>query len=156
MDNVMPEKHVRTYPRDAPWMSIKLRNLISKRQAIFHSKAKDSQYKLLRNAVNRERMSCKSKYYASKVQDLKGANPKQWWKEVKKLSGSTTKEHCDLLNTLTVPDFEAMSREEIANAINLAFLEPLQLFQPLDPCTAYLTCDDEIETMEVPTHRVYY
>ena len=49
-----------------------------------------------------------------------------------------------------------MSREKIANAINLAFLERLQLFQPLDPSTAYLTCDDEAETMEIPTHRVYY
>ena len=71
------------------------------------------------------RNSCKAKYYPSKVQDLKGASPKQWWKEVKKLSGSTKKEHCDLLNNLSVLGFEAMSQEEIANAINLAFLEPL-------------------------------
>ena len=44
--------------------------------------------------------------YASKVQALKGGNP-LWWKEVRKLSGSMKKEHCDLLNNLTVPDFEA-------------------------------------------------
>ena len=156
MDKIMPEKQVSIYSKDAPCMSIKLKKLISQRQTAFNSNGKSSQYKVLRNAVSRERKSCKTKYYTSKVQDLKDANPNQWWKEVKKLSGSTKKEHCDLLNNLLVPEFEAMSREEIANAINLAFLEPLQLFQSLDPSTAYLTCDDEAETMEVPTHRVYY
>ena len=35
-----------------------------------------------RNAVNKERKLCKAKYYTSKVQDLKGVNPRLWWKEV--------------------------------------------------------------------------
>ena len=97
MDKIMPEKQVSIYPRDALWMSIKLKKLISQRQAAFNSNGKSSQYKALRNAVNTERKSCNAKYYTSKVQDLKGANPKQWWKKVNKLTGSTKKEHCDLL-----------------------------------------------------------
>ena len=116
--NNMSEKSIRIYPKDAPWITVKLKELIRLRQAAFHINKEGQQYKALRNAVNRERKLCKTRYYASKVQDLKGVNPRQWWKEVKKLSGSTKKNSFDLLNDLAVPEFE-----EIANAINSALLE---------------------------------
>ena len=40
--------------------------------------------KALRNAVNRERKACKAEYYSSKVEELKGTNPEEWWREMKK------------------------------------------------------------------------
>ena len=39
--------------------------------------------------MNRERKTSKAKFYSSKVENLKGKNPKQWWKEVNRLSGAT-------------------------------------------------------------------
>ena len=78
------------------------------------------------------------KYYSSKVEDLKGTNPKQWWREMKKLSGSSKKSCSNLLDDLSVPDFDDMSHQEIANAINSAFLEPLQAFEILDQSSVEL------------------
>ena len=153
--NNMSEKSIRIYPKDAPWITVKLKELIRLRQAAFHINKEGQQYKALRNAVNRERKLCKTRYYASKVEDLKGVNPRKWWKEVKKLSGSTKKDSFDLLNDLAVPEFEEMSRQEIANAINLALLAPLQTFESFDPSTVYLALEDDVEFLEVSTYRVY-
>ena len=72
-------------------MTVKLKNLIQQRQSAFHANKHSNVYKALRNTVNRERKSCKAKYYSSKVEDLKGTNPKQWWREMKKLSGLSNK-----------------------------------------------------------------
>ena len=85
-----------------------------------------------RNTVNKERKLCKVKYYASKVQNLKGVNPRSWWKEVNKFSGEKS-QNVNLLNALNIPDFENLSPPEIANGINEALLEPLRQFQPLNP-----------------------
>ena len=71
------------------------------------------------------------------------------------MSGSTKKDSFDLLNDLAVPEFEEMSRREIANAINSALLEPLQTFESFDLSTVYLALEDDVEFLEVSTYRVY-
>ena len=101
------------------------------RQQAFDSNRHGLAYKFYRNAFNKERKLYKGKYYASKVQDLKGVNPCSWGKEVNKLSGAKS-ENVNLLNALNVPDFENLSSPEIANGINEALLEPLRQFQPLN------------------------
>ena len=75
----MPERPIRVYPKDCPWMSVRLKELIRMRQQAFYSNRYGLGYKFYRNAVNKERKLCKGKYYASKVQD------RSWWKEVNKL-----------------------------------------------------------------------
>ena len=154
MNNIMPEKTKRIYPKDSPWMTIKLKNPIRQRLNAFHANKYSNDYKALRNAVNRERKSCKAKYYSSKVEDLKGTNPKQWWREMKKLSGSSKKSCSNLLDDLSVPDFDDMSHQEIANAINSAFLEPLQAFEILDQSSVELDQEDNGEVLEVSVVRV--
>ena len=109
-------------------MSVRLKKLIRMRQQAFDSNRHGLAYKFYRNAVNKERKLCQGKYYASKVQDLKGVNPRSWWKEVNKLSGAKSQN----VNLLNVPDLENLSAPEIANGINEALLEPLRQFQPLN------------------------
>ena len=75
------------------------------RQQAFCSNRHGLAYKFYRNAVNKERKLCKGKYYASKVQDLKGVNPRSWWKEVNKLSGAKS-QNVNLLDALNVPDLD--------------------------------------------------
>ena len=111
-------------------------------------------YKALRNVVNRERKSCKAKYYSSKVEDLKGTNPKQWWGEMKKLSGLSKKSSTNLLDDLSVPDLEDMSNQEIGNAINSALLEPLQVLDTHDLSTMELDVEEDGEVLEVCVVRV--
>lgn len=55
-------------------MSVKLKERIRIRQHAFHANKCGLAYKFYRNAVNRERNLCRTKYYASKVKDLKEAS----------------------------------------------------------------------------------
>ena len=86
INNIMPERSIRVYPKDCPRMPVRLKELIRMRQQAFYSNRHGLAYKFYRNAINKKRKLCKGQYYASKVQDLKGVNPRLWWKEVNKLS----------------------------------------------------------------------
>ena len=76
---------------------------------------------------------------------MKGANPKGWWKEVKRLSGMQSDTR-DLLSQLNIPEIESLSLHRKANAINAALLEPLSEYQrncplnklPLEECPRFL------------------
>ena len=153
LNHIMPEKVIKVHINDAPWMSTKLKDLIRMRQVAFYSNKNSIQFKFYRNAVNRERKLCKAKYYASKVQDLKGANPRQWWKEVKKISGSVNS--IKLMSSLNVPGYDNLSHKEIADAINASLLEPLQEYNPLDPSTVNLPGEELDVIPEVSVERVY-
>ena len=156
MSNIMPERTIQVYPKDAPWMSVKLKELIRMRQQAFHANKSGLMYKYYRNAVNRERKRCKAKYYASKVKDLKGVNPRQWWSEVNKLSGSK-KQNSSLFSSLNVPEYNNLSPTEVANSINHALLEPLQPYEPIDSERAalQLPLEENPEFLEVSVQRVY-
>ena len=84
---------------------------------------------------------------------MKGANPRQWWKELKKLSGS--KNDTNLMSSLNVPEYDQLSRKEIADAINLALLEPLQEYDPLDPAAVHLSVEELDVIPEVSVERIY-
>ena len=153
LENIMPEKTIKVYPKDAPWMSVKLKELIRQRQAAFHS---NKYYKFYRNVVNRERKKSKAIYYSTKVQDLKGVNPRKWWQEICKLRGANN-QNSNPFCSLNVPQYTDKSPREIANAINDALLETLQTFQPLDCETSdiFLPLEENPVLLEVPTYRVY-
>ena len=54
LKNIMPEKTIKVFPKDAPWMSVKLKELIRQCQAVFHSNKHGLPYKFYRNVVDRE------------------------------------------------------------------------------------------------------
>ena len=106
-------------------MTQNLKSLILKRQRAFAKYGGNFRiFKFFRNAVNRDRKVCKSRYYESRVQQMKGANPKGCWREVKILSGMHSYTR-DLLSQLNVPEIELLSMHGKANAINAALFEPL-------------------------------
>ena len=63
--------------------------------------------------VNRERKKCRSKFYESKVKQLKSSHPKQWWKSIKALCGMNR-----VSNASTFSHLIASSRESNAPADN--------------------------------------
>ncbi len=87
-----------------------------------------TQYKFYRNIVNRKRKLSKANFYKSKIEHTKNENPKVWWNEIKRLCGAKR-------NTVTLTDYiqdeivKALSKKEIADAINKAFLEPLDEYR---------------------------
>ena len=117
----MPVKKVRVNTSDVPWMTKHLKSLILKRQKAFHEHGiKSAQYKFYRNAVNRERKSCKAVFYETKVQSMEEGNPKAWWKEVKRFSGAGA-HSVVLCNHIHAAGAEELSPQDLANAINEAF-----------------------------------
>jgi len=78
LDTIMPAKPIKICTADAPWINESLKSLIMKRQKAFREYSPDSShFKYFRNLVKRERKTCRGKYYESKIQHLKGENPKR-------------------------------------------------------------------------------
>ena len=151
LDILMPVKQYRVCTADAPWMTQIVKPLILKRQKTFTMHGPEStQFKYFRNLVNRERKTCRARYYESKVQQLKGENPKKWWNKVKRLSGAKSR-NGDLVNLINVEQFSSLSGPDQANAINSAFLEPLEVYKlheplariPLEDTPKFLTVSEE-------------
>ena len=81
---LMPEKSVRVYPTDRPWMNAEIKSLIQKRQKAFNS-GHLIEFKKLRNKVNHERKRCRQIYYVNKIHNLHNTKPRNWWNEIKQL-----------------------------------------------------------------------
>ena len=132
-------------------MTQRVKALILERQKAFTMHGPESsQFKYLRNLVNRERKAFRACYYESKVQQLKGKNPNKWWDEVKRLSGAKSR-NGDQLNLINIEQFSSLSGPDQANVIYSAFLEPLQVYKlheplvhfPLEDTTKFLTVSEE-------------
>ena len=149
LDILMPVKQYCVCTADAPWMTQRVKDLILKRQKVSTMHGPEStQFKYFRNVVNRERKACRARYYESKVQQ--GENTKKWWDEVKRLSGAKSR-NGDLVNLINVEQFSTLSGPDQANAINSAFLEPLEVYKlheslariPLEDTPKFLTVSEE-------------
>jgi hypothetical protein len=70
-------------------------------------------------------------YYKTKVDNLKQSNPKHWWREVKRINGMVSLS--SLQDCIQSENLEHLSLADLANAINNAFLEPIQEFDPFNP-----------------------
>ena len=123
-------------------MSHKLKTLIHQRQKALAS-GQDNLFRSLRNRVNRERKLCRSRFFDSKVKQLKDSNPKQWWKSIKSLCGmepfARSNDFQHILNSPLDGDTNDTALSNLANTINQAFLSPMSEFQPLVPqpvCTS--------------------
>ena len=90
------------------------------------------QFKQYRNLVNRERKTCRAKYYESKIQQFKGVTPRKWWQEVKRLSGMKST-NVNAINQIDIEEFSNLTLQEQANSINAAFLSPLEEYRKSTP-----------------------
>ena len=126
MDHIMPVEHYMIHVNDTPWITAEFKNLIKLCQQAFNNGNKES-YCLYRNAVNRERKSLRSKYFAAKVDNLKSTKASQWWNAVKQVAGMVPRSSSDsLLSSLHLEG--ELIEVEIANKINSAFLAPMEIF----------------------------
>ena len=107
LDFLLPIKKTILINNEPPWMTKSLKQLIHRR-----GKALDDldSFKKLRNQVNRERKSCRKRFYRNKVEHLKSCSPATWWKEIKKLSGvsSPVPSHEDMMSILHNIDKESL------------------------------------------------
>ena len=86
LDFVAPLKTKIIHNTKPLWINQNLKVLIKRRERAL-SLGDLEEFRRLRNRVNRERKSCRTKYYDRKVEHLKNCSSAQWWTEIKKLSG---------------------------------------------------------------------
>ena len=84
---------------------------------------------------------------------MKHVKPRNWWNAVKKISGMDIITKSAPLSNLHVDDFNNLSDIQIANKINLKFLEPLQTFQPLQAIN--LSNNTSSNVVTVTEHEVW-
>ena len=89
VDLFFPLKMVRSHPKDKPWMTPHIKDLILQRQQAFSS-SDHSLWRLLRNKVARAIGSSKQSYYTNQVSRLKSPDPSRWWKHIKQLHGKSS------------------------------------------------------------------
>ena len=77
LDSLLPITTKIKYCNEPPWMSQSLKEAIHRRQKAL-AQGNTCLFKTLRNRVNRERKSCRSKFYKSKVEHLKECSPSIW------------------------------------------------------------------------------
>ena len=133
LDYIAPIKTKTTYISEPPWISTRLKSLIKDRQSALRL-GMMAEFRRLRNAVNRGRKICRSKYYDGKVKHLKECSPADWWKEVKRLSGKdkATSAHNEVLDALKRLEGQEQSSDiAIANMVNEALLTPMRYFSVL-------------------------
>ena len=118
---------------EPPWINDQLKSLIRERQVAL-TQGDLVNFRRLRNRVNRLRKSCRTKYYASKVEHLRDCDPSRWWKEVKSLGGLQSATRTELTSFLKHIDAgRKSSLKNLANIINNSFLAPTDSFRPLAP-----------------------
>ena len=79
----IPCKTVRLHNEDKPWMTNYIKDLIQKRQKVFHKEHRSCRWKRLRNKVKHAIIKAKKDYYRDRVQRHKKANPAQWYQQIK-------------------------------------------------------------------------
>ena len=123
--------------------------LLASNDQLRHAKnLPSSSFKFYRNVVNRERKSCKASFYKVKVEHMKDENPKLWWKEVKRLSGSQSNSG-NVINHIHIEEIEDFNNQELANIINKAFPEPLEEYRLEQPLTKFPVPTDSPKLHEI-------
>ena len=149
MDTIMPAKTINLHINDVPWMTGHLKHLIKCRQKALKDNC-PTQFKFYRNQVNTERKYAKAKYYDAKVKDLKNTEPKKWWSECKKLCGMS-KLVINIAAKLLDESQTIEDKINLANEINLAFLEPQKNYLKLSSTCKINTLSHQIPS--VTMHR---
>ena len=139
MDILLPLKSKKVPANEPPWVNKKLKSLIHDRQSAL-SRGDTTNFRHLRNSVNRNRKSRRAKYYAAKVEHLRDCEPRRWWKKVKKLAGMQSATRMDVTSLLrNIDPVPNPDLTVLANTINDTFLAPMNKFAPLDPQVHHAT-----------------
>ena len=160
LDTLLSIKTKINFSNEPPWMSQSLKQLIRRRQRALNQSGQ-SIFRALRNQVNRERKTCRAKFYKSKVEHLKNCSPATCWKEVKKLSSMSSQVSgredpmFHLHNIECGPGSTRTTAEDLANIINQTFLGPMKAFDPLPSSSNNQRIERNCQTFCVSVFSVF-
>ncbi|XP_071959835.1 uncharacterized protein [Antedon mediterranea] len=143
---------------DKPWVTSKYKNLIRKRQIAF-KEGNLSEFRSLRNKVNRMSKSLRKSFYQKNVAKLLNSDSRSWWKHTKRFLNLGCKDNHSLVgmsNLLCNGDNTSLS-----NKINQFFTSLISEFNPLPPPDPLLDIDEtpshliiELETVRIKLNQI--
>ena len=152
LNTIMPERAIKVYSNDVPWITTDLKRLITLRQRALSS-GKSDLFKFYRNKVNKTRKLCRAKFFASRVNHLKEYKPKMWWSYVKRISGMSSS--CsNLQSQLQVDNIDHLPPKDLADLINSTFLAPMESFNPLTSEDLQFLCDPTLNDFSISVVNV--
>ena len=119
-------KTVRKHSNDKLRLNYKIKKLIDIRQRAFAA-GNTSQWKQLRNRVQREIKKAKTDYYANRVRHLQKIDSRQWHRQIKFMTSNTKSEV-----NIPVPGVKGTYHSSIANNINNCFVSVSAHLEKLD------------------------
>ena len=142
-----PIKRVKTHSTDKPWITHKIKSLITKRQKAFAADSK-SKWRKLRNKCKREIDKAKISFYANRTRKLQATDPRRWYQSIKLMLNDTKSE----LN-MHVPGIDRGDHKALANAINSKFVGVSSHIEPLNSYAlpAFLPAKDPVPLLQ-PWH----
>ncbi|XP_072021201.1 uncharacterized protein [Amphiura filiformis] len=126
MELYFPTKLLKIHQTDKPWITPRIKKLISKRQAEFEAH-ETSKWRQLRNEVKREIEKAKVNYNANRVRKLQKTEPRKWYQQIKCMLNSS---NSDL--DMHIPGVDRANHKAMANAINSKFVSVSSHVNPLD------------------------
>ena len=108
-------------------------------------------YKALRNEVHRMAKRLRRNYYSRRVDSLRRAGPRQWWREIKRLTGQS---HQCPLNRLADNIGGSDNKQVLANQINSFFYSVSADLHPLDQRLVPDTIDTFPEDFIIENYQV--
>jgi hypothetical protein len=120
VDSVLPLRVCKRNRADKPWINDNFRRLIRCRQFAW-SNNNMVEYRMFRNKVQRSARNLRYQYYRRHINELRNSNPKQWWKNIKKLTGQTVPNHViGMANEMC-----GSNVQQLTNNINVFFTKRL-------------------------------
>jgi hypothetical protein len=134
IDFFLPRYTVNRRTDDKPWITDKFQCLIRRRQQAWSS-GNRKLYNQLRNQVNRLSKRLRKQYYDKHIKSLHDCNSYNWWRQMKKLTGQSSKpELISLINT--VADGNTQILAELINGSLQQVSNDLSPLPPVWPVVA--------------------
>jgi len=90
LDVHLPLRLVRKHVNDKPWIDNNFRSLIRRRQFAW-THQNWTEYRLYRNKVQRAASFLRTNYYRKRAQGLRKCKPRNWWQEIKRFTGQSSR-----------------------------------------------------------------
>ena len=150
IDKYFPLRPVAISSTDKEWMTPKVKELILKRQKAHLSGDYDVS-KHLAKKLTKEIRRAKFNYHKTKVENILGSSPKEWYSHINKILGRKTNN----INLSNIPELANKPVEEQVKIINAHFAEICKKYPPLNKNLKVNEGQNERELEEITELATY-
>ena len=144
IEKFFPESTSRRHSKDKPFITHKIKSLISKRNKPY-SCGKIELFRSLRAQVSREIRKAKSTFYDKKIRPKRTTCSKSWWKQIKRLTGKV-KDSVTLIDPETELELD---NKQSATIINDFFADLTKDYPRINEEWIELQCSDSLPYVNV-------